>query len=210
VRFTTAALKADPVARELASLTESWLPMIEAVRIKERGTRQAVADADAERAVANGRLDAACLRFADDLLRDVDKDTSSPRFRTFFPMAPSRFTRQALGAQVTRVRAWLGVKDPVLEQHRAELELWSTAADQALVRTHGGALVRGETRILREELAENLTRERDGLGDALGAKARELGLPRDWPNLFFRTQSRPAVDEAESLPPEPSAATPVV
>lgn len=95
-------------------------------------------------------------------------------------------------------------QDPVLEQHRAELERWSKVAEAALEQTRGSSAVRGEAWVAREELAEGLTRERDGLRDALAARARERDLPRDWPDLFFRVERRgkKAGDDGSASTPE--------
>jgi hypothetical protein len=115
----------------------------------------------------------------------------------------SKFVRQRLSTQVERVRGWLQSSDALVETHRKPLDTWSKAAGDALVQTRAVAVVRGEARIAREELAEDPTRERDGLHDALSAIARERKLPREWPDLFFRVKSRSAGEEA---PEEPAAA----
>jgi len=54
-------------------------------------------------------------------------------------------------------------------------------------------------------MARDLTRERDGLDDALSARARERGLPREWPDLFFRVQSRSKADGTGADPGAPDA-----
>ncbi|MDI1477540.1 hypothetical protein [Polyangium sp. y55x31] len=190
VFYTRSCLKGDPDACDLLPLTDTWLAMVDAVRVKERAAREAQADADAARIIANGRLDAACARFGDDLWLAVNKNRSSARWTQFFSSTVSKFVRQALPKQVARVRGWLESKDPVLDKHRAHLEPWVNAAGAAIARTAAVATVRGEARISREELAGNLTRDRDGLHDALTARARERGLPRDWADQFFRKVSR--------------------
>jgi hypothetical protein len=204
--FTRAALAADPDSADLVSATESWLGLIDAARAKDRDARAAIANTDAARVVANGRLDRACGAFGDDLHRAVEKDRAATRWTQFFSVPVSRFVRQALSRQSVTVRAWLmSSMDAVLEQHRDALERWTAAAEKALVQTRGTALVRGGARQAREELAEELTRERDGLHDALRSRGRERGLPRDWSDVFFRVESRSgaaAVDE----PAEPAPA----
>lgn len=205
ILFTTAALAADPDAQDLAAATDGWLALLDAARAAERDARRAVVNTDARRAVANGRLDEACAAFGDDLYRAVDKDRTSARFTQFFPAPVNRFVRQALSKQVQTVQAWLGSsKDPVVEQHRAELHAWSSAAQQALLDTRATALARGTARQAREHLAEELTRGRDGLHDALGARGRERKRPRSWPDAFFRAETRPT-SAAEPEPPAPAA-----
>jgi hypothetical protein len=211
VLFTIASLAADPDAQDLVSLADGWIARLDEARAKDRGARQEVAGVDAMRAVANGRLDRACAEFGDTLLRAVDKDATSARYRQFFPMRVSLFVRRALPKQVAQVRAWLGSNDEALEPHREALDRWSKAAADALDRTHALAMVRGQARITREQLASDLTRERDGLHDALSARSRERSLARDWPDLFFRVERRArsaaegagdAVGEASSPPAE--------
>jgi len=207
VLFTRAAVAADPDAAPLLSHTDGWLDMIQAARAADMKARTAVANADAARIVANGRLDAACVAFGDDLYMAVGKDTSSPRWRKFFAVAVSRFVRQALPRQVRQVTAWLAqADDPVLNKHRATLQAWTDKADAALTQTAALALVRGEAWTAFEQLAEDLTRERDGLRDALAAVARHKGLARTWPDLFFRVEQRgSAVHDEPQTPTEPPA-----
>ena len=204
ILYTQAALRADPDARQLLPMTDGWLVRCDEMRPMLRRTRQAGADADAARIVANSRLDRSCVAFGDELYLAVGKDRQAPRWLQFFAVSVSRFIQQALGRQVERVRGWLASKDPVLERHRPSLDRWSQAADQALVNTRALAVVRGETWQAREELASDLTRERDGLHDALSQLSRELELGRDWPDLFFRIASRggqsPADKPAEAPP----------
>lgn len=96
----------------------------------------------------------------------------------------------------------------MLENHRTPLETWATAADLAVKRTAGLATVRGTAQIAREQLAEDLTRERDGLHDALSARARDRSLPREWPDQFFKkaTRAEPAREESEEGEPSEEAA----
>jgi hypothetical protein len=117
----------------------------------------------------------------------------------------SRFVRRALERQVSTVRGWLALaagQEAVLDTHRAGLERWATAADVAITRTRGTALVRGQAAQARVEMAEALTRERDGLHEALAARARERDLPREWPSVFFRLERRRAAAPAPAPAPE--------
>jgi hypothetical protein len=207
VMFTQAALKADPDAEDLLPMTGAWLGTIDMGRPADRAAWQAVANADAARVIANGRLDLTCTAFGDELYLAVRKDRTSSEWRQFFAAAVSVFVRQALARQVATVRSWLqGSTHPVLENHRAELARWSTKADEALVATRGTALVRGTAHQAREEMAEDLTRERDGLYVALVQRAEERRLPRDWPSLFFRVKPRATTVTEEE--PEPAPQTP--
>jgi hypothetical protein len=198
ILYTRAALTADPDASDLLPLTDDWLPRLDETRALDRAVRIQAAEVDALRGVANGRLDAACTRFGDQLYLAVGKDRTSPRWTMFFKVAVSKFVRLALPQQVLTVQGWFAAADPVLADHRAELERWVTAADGALVRERGLAVARGENWQRRAELCEGLTRGRDGLHAALVERSQERGLDRGWPGVFFRVERSP----------EPSAPTP--
>jgi len=196
ILYTEAALRADPDAEDLLPLTDNWLDRLDQERQRSRDVRRAVATVDATRIVADGRLDQACTAFGDELYLETGKNRNSPRWKQFFNAPVSRFVRTALPRQVTRVRAWLQANDPVLERHRPEIEKWVARADDSLVKTRGLALTRGEAAIARTQFVEDLTHDRDGLSEALAARARERGLGRQWPDNFFRSSSRSSSMEA--------------
>jgi hypothetical protein len=211
VLYTIASVKADPDAADLSPMTNDWLDSIAATRQADLKARSAVVQCDAVRMVANARLDAACIAFGDALGLEVGWDAASPRWKQFFPVAVSRFVRQALHKQVKTVLGWVGsAKDPVLDNHKAALENWAKKADSALNQTAALAIVRGEAATSRAQLAEDLTADRDGLRDALAARARDRGLPRTWPDVFFRTESRRTGGDAEPESPEQPPAEPPV
>ena len=108
-----------------------------------------------------------------------------------------------LGKQVNRVKGWFeGSSDDLLAKHRTSLLGWADKAAAALVATAKTATVRGEAWVTREDLAENLTAARDGLHDALSARARDRGLGRDWPDVFFRKgPHREASEPSTATPP---------
>lgn len=207
--FTRAALKADPDAADLLSSTEGWLELVDAARLKDRTAREAFAEASAARSVANGRLDDACRSFADELHLAVKKDHSAARYRRFFPSTVGAFVKQRLVTQVGAVRGWLTTAgDEVLDRHHAALDRWSGLAQSALEVTQSSAQTRGIAIIAREALADDLTRERDGLEAALTARARERDLTRDWPSRFFRIESRSSVAAEPTQPTNPPPPSP--
>jgi len=195
ILYTRAAVEADPDARDLLPSTDGWMALVDEARARGRDAREAVARADAQRRVANGRLDAACTSFGDALILAVGKDRASARWRRFLTggiSTMSAFIRQPLAQQVTSVKLWLGITDePSLEPHRAALTEWSTATDGALTSTGATATLRGTAAVVRERVAEDLTRARDGLDAALTQRATERRLPRGWASLFFRTTAAP-------------------
>jgi hypothetical protein len=202
VLFTTAALAADPDAADLATMTSTWLSQIAAARAQSLAVRQEAAKADARRIVANARLDVACTTFGDALLAAVAKDRTSARWRTFFAEPVSSFVKQALATQVRTVRGWLALPaDAALEPLRPTLTTWADAADAAQTQTASVGASRGQVWQAREALAEALTRERDGLHSALGQRARDRNLARDWPDLFVLV--RRARAERAELDPVP-------
>lgn len=209
VLFTRAALKADPLAADLLPLTDDWLGLVDAARAKDRAARIAEADAVAARVVANFHFDNACTRFGDDLFLAVAKDRESARWLRFFPIAVSRFVKMRFDKQIQKVQSWLdpSVTEPALDAHRSALTTWSQAAANSLGQTNQAAMVRSASRMAREQLAEDLTRERDGLYDTLSARARDKGLPRDWPKQFFRVAKRKASTDEDAGPesaPQPA------
>ena len=202
--ITIASLKADPDARDLVEMTNKWFASVDATRAKDREARIAIGEAAALRTIANGRLDDECRSFGDNLNLAVKKDRTSARWKRFFTHTVGDFVKQRLASQVAAVRAWLLVTpDDVLDRHRPALDQWSATAQTALDQTAASAQVRGAAHLAREALAEDLTRERDGLEAALVARAKERGLARDWPSRFFRVIARttPAAATAPS-PPE--------
>ncbi|HEX2574233.1 MAG TPA: hypothetical protein VH877_32095 [Polyangia bacterium] len=190
VLFTEAALHADPDAAALATRTGPWIERIDAARPHDRKARAAVARGDAARQVAVDRLRRTCVAFGDDLYLAVGKNRKDARWQQFFPRAVSRFVRQPQGALVNTVRGWLSSRDPALDRHRTDLERWSQSADLALVDTSAVAIVRGDAHQTRGAVAVELTQERDKLHDDLSAIARERGLPRGWPDTFFRVETK--------------------
>ncbi|UJR79054.1 hypothetical protein [Sandaracinus amylolyticus] len=205
ILFTRAAVEADPDAADLLPMTDSWLALVDATRAADRAARIAGTSASALRIVANGRLDDACTRFGRTLA--IDTPTTSPRWRRFFSTAISSWIDQRLVAQVATVRGWLTITDePVLEAHRAPLAQWSESAQVALDRTAASAQTRGAAQIARESLAEDLTRERDGLYAALLQRAGERSLARDWAARFFRVERRRGDPDAEPEGPQGPAA----
>ncbi len=200
--FTIAAIEADPDAADLLPMTATWLPQIAAARADNLAVRQQGAKADALRIVANGRLDAACVAFGDTLYAAVNKDRSTARWKTFFSETVTSFVKQAFDRQIKTVRGWLSLpNDAALEAHRTALTKWSDAAADAQVKTSTVGALRGQSRQQRETLADALTRERDGLSEALSQRARDRKLPRDWPTLFFPVTSRNVAEPEAPTPP---------
>jgi len=202
VMFTIAGLGADPDARPLVGETADWLGWIDAAQKEDRAFRQQEANVEAGRVVANGRLDLTCITFGRRLLGACEQDRESPRFKRFFAKPPLAFVKQALAKQVTAVFGWLSVNDDdVLEAHRLDLQERATSARAAQDATSALGPLRGTNQARRAKLADDLTRERDGLHRQLAEIADEKNLGRTWADLFFKKTRRD--DEEEVLSPAP-------
>lgn len=208
ILFTRAALKADEDARELLPETDEWLELVDAARTKDREFRTRDMDAMAARAIANVRLDIACLGFGKDLLHAVG-DRKSPRFAGFFPVAPTRWVKQPLDKQLLGVKGWLTLSgEPELDKHRERLSARAAAAGDAQVAVAALAPARGVNWQVRRDLADALTRLRDGLHRALAERATEKALPRDWPDAFFRIEEREGRAPVPAPAPDPGPGGP--
>ena len=187
--YTRAALAADPQARDLLPMTDGWEARVDAVLRIHRLALNAQVGADALRRVSNTGLDTSCMAFGAEL--GLKEKPGTEGFRYFFRnLTPSRFIKQALATQVGAVEAWLGATDnAVFERHRAMITTWVVAAREALTATDASANPIGTWQVARARLAEDMTRERDGLWAALDERRRAENLPRDWPDLFFRVES---------------------
>lgn len=185
VIYTRAGLAADPDAADLVGHTDGWLAGAQALEAQMLENLIERTTMDAERSVANIRLDAGCIHFSDDLLHVVNKDRASVRWRRYFDEMPTRFVRRALAEQVKRVVGWLGTQDSALEPHRAALTLWSGAAQKALDKEEASKQATAKLNLAREAHAKALTRARDALHRLLAERADERELPRDWADAFF-------------------------
>mgnify|MGYP000523306590 CR=1 FL=1 len=208
VRFTRAALKADPDACDLLSETDAWSGQVTAMRDLEDGVQDAEADADACFAVANQRLDRSCIRFANAKLVSLGMDRSSSQFTRYFKVPPSDFVRQPLADQRSAVEGWLTVtEDSVLEAHRPELSTWSGKGLEALSMMSAQSQCVATHRTKRETLAAVLTSARDALHRSLAGRADALSLGREWPDTFFKKEGARPAKATPSSTAEPASPT---
>ena len=188
--FTRAALRADRIVVDLLPTTDLWLGWVAAVRAMELAARTAMQEATASRVIANLRLDDTCRSFGRSLSTELKNDRSSARWHRFFHGTVDDFVSQPLVDQAAACIGWLETPEPVLEAFRGEIGHWAHAAEDAIKATNASAQTRGAAMVAREELAEKLTRARDGLHAALVARAQERNLPRDFADGFFIVSSR--------------------
>ena len=204
VLYTRASVMADPDAADLLPTTDGWLGLIDAARAKDRAARTATQEAAAARAIANRRLDGACRAFGRELAAALQNDRSGARWTRFFRTTVDAFVSQPLGEQAAACLAWLSIEDAVLARHREALERWARAAQAALTRTSESAQVRGAALVAREQLAEDLTRGRDGLEALLTQRGLERDLGRDFAAGFFIQARKKAKKGADDEPAGPA------
>lgn len=140
---------------------------------------------EAQRMVANNRLDTSCIRFSDRLKLAVNKDVDAARYKRFFRVTPWKFVRQPLQDQVREVDAGLTTDEPELAAERAHLAFWSGEAKKALEKEPLTRLATGALNEQREQLVAELTAERDALDRDLDEVAEAKGLGRGWAAGFF-------------------------
>ena len=190
--FTEARLQTDRLTRTVATLigwAAPWRARVEEAERLFRRVRTGAIHADAAFTGANFDLDLGIEKLGDDLLAACGKDRTAPRFRAIFPIPVSTMNREPLPDQVDRVRGWAdGSTDPVVIAHRADLSALADHARTAIEAGKAASVRRAEVWTFRERLAAELTAGRDALRDELARIGREQGLPRDWPDSFFRVQ----------------------
>ena len=114
--------------------------------------------------------------------------------------------KRAFEKQVTACENWLASSgDAVFDRHRAGLAPVIAAARAALAATAAASVPMGQWQVGRVVLAEDITRERDGLWNELDALGRRQSKPRGWADLFFRTG--PSGSEPKEDPETPAPTT---
>jgi hypothetical protein len=155
----------------------------------------------------------------DDVVEEIDveirraspDERAAPRYKRYFQKPPSTIVRLGLASELDRVRSW-----PASLQGEQEQELKELGSRlQGLVAGGGTAL--GERASAIAATADHRVREiisfvddanatRLSLYGALVTLASRLGLPKDWPNRFFRRSTRSARSAAPARPAEPPPA----
>ena len=187
ILFTLVALGTQKHASTYKAEAEAWLADLDAFRAVDRSYRTDFTTIDVQRVLANHDLDQGVTTFADDLLLAVGKDRQAPRFTAFFPKAPSKLVEEPLTDEVGRVEGWVSSSsDPVLLEHKDALTHLAAISRAALTATAGVPIKRLERDQRWQALCTSLTERRDALHRKLAELAQELGLGRDWADLFFR------------------------
>lgn len=186
VVFTQAMLKAHPLVAHLSTYADDWDDDLPGLLGQSRANRNLRIFLDARRQVANEYLGRHIDAFSDDLLKFVNKDRTHKLYTQYFTRPPAEFVDQPLVDEVAAVRAWLPNNQPLLDPHRPELVRWSDTADAVLAEDKRAIQLTAELGQMRERIVNALTAKRDALWALLAEVARQHGLPRTWPNTFFR------------------------
>jgi hypothetical protein len=211
--FHEIALSLDPLTKDLSPTVEPLLGRWEEVGQERRKTLRELLRTQAVFSDVNYRADAGVTDFSWDLERAAGNQ-QSPRFKRYFPLAPSRLVRRALGAMAHRMLGWVaGIKtEPEAEvsRHASVIEALAKealAAAEALAMAFG-ARATTRARVVDDYLAEVNAFRMDLQGELQKRAAADpqAHLGAEWVAKFFKPASRhepAAVDEPES-PPAPT------
>jgi hypothetical protein len=205
--YTDAALKADPEAEDLAPGFAGQLESLDEVYDRERATRRAVTEATAYSRVADSRLDEEVLGSGRVMEVPLKGDRTHPSWTKVYGTAtPSDVAKLARPKEVIKVRGMIKAMTElglaILATVIASLTFWAGRLDGGLTRLTDSKADRGRFRSERDEFIIGLNRARRALYGSLTTRAAERGLPKEWPDLFFRHEtSRTRSKPTEEPPP---------
>lgn len=208
--YTEARLAGDAQAQPYAPAFKDLLVRLGTVRDGQLAAWQEEVSAQAAVAATDDRLDDWVRALAKALLRAVRDDLKSPRYLRYFASSPSSIIRLGLETEIARVRGWTeslaGEPEKELQDLAAELRGIVTQADQVIERRRQAAASRSDHRVrVITSLIDDINSARLSLYGSLTKQAADQGLPRDWPDRFFRHGTRAAKDEPASAPASPTA-----
>ncbi|MDO9017010.1 MAG: hypothetical protein Q8S73_45820 [Deltaproteobacteria bacterium] len=209
LEYTEAALRAEPLAAELALIFEEEIAAWSEVFRRQRATRRDVIRADALVAVLDASLDRVTVRFGGQALVEANQERKSAAFRRFFPVAPSEFVRGPLRKQCERTRDVI-VREldklPGDSPLRAFSEPLLTSAKAALAALVARVKTQGEAATVATEILEwkeGVNRLRTTTHAELIKIATAQGLGRAWPEVFFRSADTARSEGDGDAPPAP-------
>src|SRR3954462_3230110 len=91
LEYIEAALSADKDTEDLAKPFHDEIVGWDVIFKKERTGRRNVVRADAVVGVRNAQVDTGTVKFGASALAEAGGDRTSPKFRRYFPVAPSQF-----------------------------------------------------------------------------------------------------------------------
>ena len=203
--FTEARLLGDANAKELAPAFTELRQRVEIVRSGQRDIWRDEVVAQAAVNAADDALDD-CVHDLDvALMHIVSGDTTAPRYRRYFPVAPSSIIRMGLESELGRVRAWvdslMSESEEALKALGARLHTVVALGGAALESRRKAGAQRSDHRVRSiAVLIDDINNARLSLYGTLARKAAELRLPRNWPDRFFQYSSRTVTADAQPAP----------
>ena len=193
--FTEARLQGDSQAQEFAPSISDLLARLEQVKNGQLGVWREEVAAQAAVDTFDDQLDDWVRALDSALLRVVGENAKAPRYRRYFPVAPSSIIRMGPENELTRVRSWADslATEPEgdLQELGAQLKNLIVQGDAALERRRNSATACADHRV-REitTLVDDINAARLSLFGVLTKKAADLRLSHDWANRFFRHATR--------------------
>jgi hypothetical protein len=186
---------AEPQAKDLAQLAEVLLT-------RGRQIREAQHDCWHAELVAQASVDRADDAL-DDLVAEVDealyaicrRDRTLPRYRRYFPSAPSDLIRMGLERELPRVAPWA---ESLKSEPEAELAELGQRLDKMLIEGQSAVKQRAAAiAATADQRVRGIIPFIDDVNQALLSaygmlvqRAAERNLPRDWAGRFFRHRVR--------------------
>ena len=203
--YSEARVQAHPATKHLQERVAGWYDIAEEMRNGDRESRRATIVAQAIKDQAGETVDQACVDFSEDLDHAVRGDHKGTRWRRFFSVAVSRFTRLPILEQIRRMKEWFTVTgDDILETHRPALTGAVAGIESAELQKSSARQHRLTTKESRRTAAARLTSERDSLHRSISELAAQQSLPRDFADGFFLRTRRDTADAPEA-PEAPTA-----
>jgi hypothetical protein len=211
--YTEARLSGDEQAKELAQPFQVLLGRLGTVRGGQLDVWHEEVSAQAAVSAADDRLDDLVRALARALLRVVNDDVKAPLYLRYFASTPSSIIRLGLENEVARVRGWVdslvSESEKELQELGAQLRTLVGQGDQALERRRKAGAARSDHRVRAiTPLIDDINSARFSLYGSLTTKAAAQGLPRDWPDRFFRHSTRSPKEEAQPTATTGQSATP--
>jgi hypothetical protein len=201
LRYTCAALAADPSQAKLAKPLRAHLERWDVIDKQRRDADDAVVDANAVIAFLDGRLDHTVQALVDRLRYEFGTD--HPTFQAYFPEPPSQLIRLGLESELDRVKTF----HDIARERGASRDVQRILAEIAAIDTEGRKAlaareqaVAGVARVALKMMSwkEAANSARRTVESALMTYASEHNLPRDYPDAYFPPSRRSARKKARS------------
>lgn len=204
----------DKDAADLAPDASALLTQWELVDAGQRAAWRAEIIADAGVASCNDQLDDTVVEVDAELFR-IFKSRNKSRYTRYFKKPRNEVVRLRLEKELKEVRTWPGSlqtePEPALQALGQRLEADVNAGDAAITERADAAASRADHRVRAIEAfvdaANAARRTRYGI---LVQRAVDRGLPKDWPQRFFKksssSQAKAAKARAEKAQPAAASA----